>query len=57
MIRMIEIVVCLFKGHNIKFAGSCPYTQASYNICLRCTKMFPKIQDFDLVEDIDKEDL
>lgn len=57
MIRIIESIVCLFKGHDIRFAGTCPYTRASYDMCLRCTKMFPKIKEFDLVEDIDKEEL
>jgi hypothetical protein len=57
MIRIIEKIVCLIKTHDIRFAGTCPYTQASYDACLRCGKMFPKFKDFDITEDIDKEDL
>lgn len=57
MLTIIERITCWFKDHDIRFAGTCPYTQASYNVCLRCNKMFPKIKEFDLTEDIDKEDL
>jgi hypothetical protein len=57
MINLVEKIVCLFKGHDLSFAGTCPYTQRAYNVCLRCTKMSPKIKEFDLVEEIDKEDV
>ena len=54
MITLAEKLVCLFKGHDIKFAGSCPYTLRSYDACLRCNKTFLSIN---FAEDIDKEDI
>jgi hypothetical protein len=36
---MIKKIVCLIKGHNIE-TKSCPFTKATYSICLRCS---PKV--------------
>lgn len=57
MMNLIEKIVCVFKGHDLSFAGTCPYTQRSYNVCLRCMKTSLKVKDFDLTEEVDKENL
>jgi hypothetical protein len=57
MLNIIEKIVCLFKGHDIRFAGTCPYTRRSYNACLRCGKTSVQGIVFDLTEEVDKEDL
>jgi hypothetical protein len=54
MITLAEKLVCLFKGHDVRFAGSCPYTQKTYDVCLRCNKTFLAMN---FAEDIDKEDI
>lgn len=35
-------IVCMVKGHNLVFAGSCPFTGLNYDYCHRCNKMNPR---------------
>ena len=57
MLNLIKKIVCVFKEHDLRFAGKCPYTMRTYNVCLRCNKTFIHKDDFDLSENVDKEDL
>lgn len=33
--------MCGIRGHDLKMAGTCPFTQKTYNYCDRCLNMFP----------------
>jgi len=32
----INLIKCIFIGHNYVDGGSCPFTGNSYNTCIRC---------------------
>lgn len=34
-------IVCMVNGHNLVFAGSCPFTGMSYDYCKRCNRTIP----------------
>ena len=36
---MFNSLICRFVNHRLEKAGSCPFTQKSYNVCKRCYKM------------------
>jgi hypothetical protein len=38
---MINKIICMFNGHNLVDAGTCPYTGSAYQYCERCTAMIP----------------
>ena len=38
---MINKIICMFKGHTLVDAGTCPYTGSAYQYCERCTAMIP----------------
>ena len=40
---MLKKMICGIKGHTLKMAGTCPFTQKTYNYCDRCLNMFPII--------------
>jgi len=54
MITLAEKIVCIFKGHDLRFVGTCPYTRKKYDACLRCNKTFLAL---DFAEEIDEENL
>jgi|LakMenE18May11ns_1017448.scaffolds.fasta_scaffold9953110_6 hypothetical protein len=37
--QLFKIITCIFKNHEIVSAGSCPFTEKSYNACTRCGAM------------------
>lgn len=41
MINRIKSIVCKAFGHNLQFAGQCPFTGARYELCDRCSIMIP----------------
>lgn len=36
---IIKRLICKIKKHDFKRAGSCPFTQKTYDICIRCESM------------------
>ena len=34
-------IICRFKGHVLREAGTCPYTGSTYDVCTRCLIMIP----------------
>lgn len=34
-------IVCAVIGHKLAYAGSCPFTGATYNYCETCHYMIP----------------
>jgi len=36
-------ILCAILKHKTIYAGLCPFTQAEYNVCTRCTKMIKLI--------------
>lgn len=45
-LNIIKSIYCKFKSHDLQFAGSCPFTGARYEYCIRCDAMIP----IDIVE-------
>ena len=39
---MFKWVVCRYKKHILKEAGTCPYTGSTYDFCERCESMIPR---------------
>ena len=39
--RIIGLIVCRFKEHQLVPAGSCPFTGSTYVYCERCKAMIP----------------
>jgi len=37
--KILKSIECKFKGHMPVNAGTCPYTNKTYEVCVRCTKM------------------
>lgn len=39
--KIISIIVCKTKGHNLVSSASCPFTGITYKYCGRCKAMIP----------------
>ena len=39
--------ICKARGHNLAYAGSCPYTGATYDYCEACHHMVPREEVYD----------
>ncbi len=39
---MLNRLKCMYKGHSLKQAGTCPYTGSTYDFCERCDYMIPR---------------
>ena len=39
MIQKIKAIKCKLVGHELKFAGHCPFTGSAYEYCERCEVM------------------
>ena len=48
---MLNRSICFFKGHKFVLAGTCPFTQRTYNVCTKCNKI--DLIYLDLSEKID----
>lgn len=42
MINLFKAIICKFKGHDLEYAGSCPFTGSTYDVCNKCMAMIPR---------------
>jgi hypothetical protein len=42
MISILKPLVCKFKGHELVYAGTCPYTGSVYDVCDYCLTTIPR---------------